>query len=87
MVSLNLQMLKRLDKALRTEYHSWVETAPSAYKEDKFFQERVPIIVTSSYGQNQRIGLKPGEERENWQRDRDFSKVRFMTVALATHLW
>lgn len=80
-------MLNLLDEALRTRYNCWVQRAPEAYTADKFFQDRVPIIVTSSYGQNQPIGLNPREERENWRRDRDFSRVRFMTIALATHLW
>lgn len=67
-------------------YSSWLRLAPAEYKEDNFFLERVPIVITSHYGQNQQLGHQPREERDNWNRDRDFSRVRFVTVALATHL-
>lgn len=87
MVTLNLPMVMSLDRALRSQYDLWVQRAPESYTQDKFFQERVPIIVTSLYGQNQPLGIDPTTERGNWHWDRDFSKIRFMTVALATHLW
>lgn len=81
-----MELLHKLDKAIVGGYASWVQLAPGDYK-DGFFTDRIPIIVTSTYGQNQRLGLHPTVESKNWHRDRDFSKVRFMTVALATHLW
>jgi hypothetical protein len=82
-----LQALQLLDEEICKEYDAWVVGAPEHYTEDGFFQERAPIIITSSYGQNQQLGHLPREEEDNWKRDRDFSRVRFMTVALATHLW
>ncbi len=84
-LDLNLEKLRLLDRAIRHRYVTWVDKAPEGYTEDNFFKERIPIIVTTTYGQNQQLGREPGEESINWGRDRDYSKVRFMTVALATH--
>lgn len=84
-LNLNLQTLQSLDKEICSQYDAWVTEAPEAYA--GFFQDRAPIIITSSYGQNQQLGHLPHHEEDNWTRYRDFSKVRFMTVALATHLW
>ena len=84
---MNLRALQRLDDEIRKGYGSWVMRAPDEYKADKFFLDRVPVIITSRYGQNQQLGHQPEDEVENWKRDREWSKIRFVTVALATHLW
>ncbi|KAF9442204.1 hypothetical protein P691DRAFT_789934 [Macrolepiota fuliginosa MF-IS2] len=85
-IHLNLEKLNELDKAIQRMYFPWVEKAPDAYKTDQFFLQRIPICVTSRYGQNQQIGVNLGQEVENWHRDRDFSRIRYITVAIATHM-
>ncbi len=88
-LDLNLEKLRDLDNAICEGYDTWVDGAPPEYTDDKFFRERVPIIITTTYGQNQRLGCEsPAEIKEelvSWKNDRDFEKIRFMTVALATH--
>lgn len=86
MLDLNIDMVQLLDREICKGYASWVRRAPAEYKDDNFFIERVPIVITSRYGQNNQLGHKPVQERGNWKRDRDWSKIRFVTVALATHL-
>jgi hypothetical protein len=61
--------------------------APETWKEDGFLVERFPICITSRYGQDQEIGIDPEAEGANWYYDRDFSRIRFLNVAIATHLW
>ena len=86
---LNLGYLRRLDEAIIQHYEQWINAAPGEYREDGFFVQRRPIAITSRYGQNQELGLNEETEMEeglNWQRDRDFSRVRYISVAIATHL-
>lgn len=87
MLNLNLEMVQKLDAEICKGYQSWVRRAPAEYKDDNFFLDRVPVVITSRYGQNNRFGQAPDIERDNWERDRVWSKIRFVTVALATHLW
>jgi hypothetical protein len=71
------------------QFGQWVEDAPDSYKDDQFLLERTPIIITSRYGQNQDIAVNvvdAAADEENWQADRDFSQIRYVTMAIATHL-
>lgn len=88
-ISLKFRSLLDFDREIQSGYHAWVENAPPEWKEDQFFIERFPICVTSRYGQDQDIGDENELEEEalNWFLDRDFSRVRFFNVAIATHLW
>jgi hypothetical protein len=48
-----------------------------------------PIAITSRYGQNQELAPAlgdPDEERTNWERDRQYNRIRYISVAIATHL-
>ena len=47
-----------------------------------------PIVVTSRYGQNAAIALHGNEQQEAaaWELDRDYSKISFLTVAIATSI-
>jgi hypothetical protein len=66
-----------------------MEEAPATYHQDGWFENRNPIAVTSRYGQNQPIGLqthREGEELYSWETMRQWSKIKYVTVALATHL-
>ena len=80
--------MKSLDIAIIDNYHDWIKKAPRHYIDD-FFQSRIPIAVTSRFGQNQQLSQSINdreEERINWMRDRDYSRIRYVTLALATHL-
>ena len=62
--------------------------APAHWKADGFLMDNAPIIVTSCFGQNSAIALKGNERREaaTWDRDRDYLKIVFLTVAIATSI-
>lgn len=87
-IRLNFEHLKELDEALVNGYASWVEAAPEHWKADGFLLGSSPIIVTSRYGQNSQIAVQGNElqEAENWQSERDYSKIAFLTVAIATSI-
>ena len=77
-----------LDKFIVDGYNQWVDEAPGHWKADGFLSHRVPIVVTSRFGQNSRITSVGYEEQEahNWELDRDYSKIAFLTVAIATSI-
>ncbi|KAF7782914.1 hypothetical protein Agabi119p4_2290 [Agaricus bisporus var. burnettii] len=85
-LELNLHELKRLDCSIRSQYHRWVASAPDSYRSDNFFPSRVPICVTARFGQNHEIGVNEDQECMTWQTDRDWSRIRYVNVALATHM-
>ena len=69
-------------------YDDWVDEAPDAWKVDGFLLQRSPIVVTSRLGQNARIATLGNEaqEAEAWERERDYSKLAFVTFAIATSI-
>jgi hypothetical protein len=74
---------------MKMTYETWVDMSPAAYKEDGFFTKRQPICITSRYGQNIEMELDADHEAEeilNWKNERDFGKIRYFTVAVASHL-
>jgi len=88
-INLNLAALKNLDRAIVEFYEEWIEDAPAQYTEDGFFPMRRPVAVTSRFGQNQKLADTEElrvEERGNWTRECDYKRIRFITIALATHL-
>jgi hypothetical protein len=67
----------------------FVSEAPDEWKEDGFIEEHVPIGVTSRFGQNQPICL-PNEELNEaniWEAERDYRKVKYVSLSLATDIW
>lgn len=87
-IKLNFRELKRLDTLIVEGYHDWVDSAPDQWKVDGFLQNKSPIVVTSRFGQNASIAT-PGNESEeasSWQLERDYSKLAFLTFALATSI-
>ncbi|KAI9430746.1 hypothetical protein H4582DRAFT_2086078 [Lactarius indigo] len=85
-IKLNQRNARQLDELMSEGYEEWVENAPSSWKKDGFLEKHSPIVVTSRYGQNVEIGEVGNEKVEgsNWEKERDYSKVAFTTVALAT---
>jgi hypothetical protein len=85
---LNLEKLKKLHQVIRGGFEEWVLEAPESYKDD-FLMDRTPIVITSRYGQNQSIGVQEedvGIDECNWDLERDFELIRYITVAIATHV-
>jgi hypothetical protein len=70
-------------------FYGWVRLAPPSYKDDGFLNHRTPIIITSRYGQNQELGSDEEDgavDAENWEVDRDYGLIRYISVAIATHI-
>ena len=87
-ISLNFESVRSLHTHIVDGYQSWVNNAPPAWKKDNFLQSHSPIIITSRYGQNASIALPHNNrnEADAWNRERDYSKVAFLTFALATSI-
>jgi hypothetical protein len=88
MIHLNLTEIRVLDTAIQTWYNQWVEQAPAAYKLDQFLTHRIPVAITSIYGQNQPLLITENHDAEdaaNWERSRDFSRLRYISFSLASH--
>jgi hypothetical protein len=83
---LNLEGVKELDSLIVEGYEGWVRKAPDQWKADGFLERRSPILVTSRFGQNARIAIRGNEEEEaeSWNLERDYSKISYLTFALAT---
>jgi hypothetical protein len=64
---------------------SFVQNAPREWLSDEFLTSRVPISVSSRYGQNRALNFDD-EAAEVWERERDYSHIRYMSIALATHI-
>jgi hypothetical protein len=87
-IKLNMELLKELDDLIVAGYDDWVDAAPDAWKCDGFLIDNSPIVVTSRYGQNAAIALEGNTRAEAraWDRDRDYSKIAYLTVAIATSI-
>ncbi|KAH9903891.1 uncharacterized protein B0H18DRAFT_1132341, partial [Fomitopsis serialis] len=61
---------------------------PKEWKEDKFFTDHSPIVMSMRYGQNERIAVRTGLEAEKarWGTERDWSRIRYANFAVATHI-
>jgi hypothetical protein len=88
MFKLNFENVQHLDGLIVEKYDGWVDDAPDAWKADGFLLRRKPILVTSRFGQNARIATPGNEahEAEAWQKERDYSKLAFVTFAIATSI-
>src|SRR5712671_6728267 len=87
-VRLNFEDVQSLDYYLINGYDNWVDGLPNQWKKDRFLEKHSPIIITSRFGQNASIALLDNEdqEAEDWHRERDYSKITFLTFALATSI-
>ncbi|KAM6490423.1 hypothetical protein JOM56_014096 [Amanita muscaria] len=88
-ILLNLDAMKRLDDSIQNLYHQWINDAPAGYFDDDFFTSRVPVAITSRFGQNQQLACTREDElqeRTNWRQERDYSRIRYITFAVASHI-
>jgi hypothetical protein len=87
-IGLNFEALTALHSLLVDGYDDWVDGAPSHWKKDGFLRNNKPIIITSRYGQNASIAVYGNEEQEaeDWNSERNYSKIAYLTFALATSI-
>ena len=87
-IGLNFETLTTLDALLLNGYTDFVSHAPADWKKDGFLLNNKPIMVTSRYGQNACIALEDNEDQEanDWNNERDYSKIAYLTFALATSI-
>lgn len=89
-MNLNLRLIdvRHLNRRIERDWTKWVEDAPAAWKEDGFLLDHIPITVASRFGQDQPICAMSSrdDEADNWNQERDYRKIRFVSVGLATHV-
>jgi hypothetical protein len=87
-IGLNFETLTQLHVLLLDGYKDFVSNAPADWKKDGFLLNNKPIIITSRYGQNASIAIQDNEDQEanDWNLERDYSKIAFLTFALATSI-
>jgi len=87
-ISLNFEDVRDLSNLILHRYHNWVHNAPPTWNTDSFLKSNSPILITSRYGQNASIALphNSSNEADAWNKERDYSKVAFLTFALATSI-
>ncbi|KAH9018524.1 hypothetical protein EDB84DRAFT_1442390 [Lactarius hengduanensis] len=87
-IRLNFEEVNTLDRLIVSGYSAWARNAPQHWKADGFLEKHCPILVTSRYGQNVAIATPDNEvqEAKNWDSERDYAKVAYLTFALATSI-
>ena len=87
-ISLNFEHVRTLHNLIARGYRNWVNNAPQSWTSDNFLNKNSPILITSRYGQNAKIALPQNSQNEAdaWDRERDYSKVAFLTFAIATSI-
>jgi len=87
-IGLNFETLSKLHTLLSEGYDDFVSQAPADWKKDGFLLNNKPIMITSRYGQNASIALEDNQDQEanDWNSERDYSKIAFLTFALATSI-
>ncbi|KAG1803891.1 uncharacterized protein HD556DRAFT_1303877 [Suillus plorans] len=89
-LTLRLDDLKSLHQIMVSVWDAWVEEAPPSWKVDGWLESHVPLSVACRYGQNQPItSLDPNArsvEERNWQVEREYSNIRYLSMAIATDL-
>ena len=87
-IPLRLEDLRKFNEAIKDGWQDWIRNAPPDYTEDGFFLSRTPISISSRYGQNQGIGVEANRftQKALWSKERDYSKIRYVSFALATHI-
>lgn len=87
-IRLNFENVKELDKCISEGYKAWVSGSPRSWRADGFLQDHSPIVITSRFGQDAAIAAQGNEEDEalNWDSERDYSKIAYLTIALATSI-
>jgi hypothetical protein len=75
-----------LDEGIQESWDDFIRQAPAAYTADGFLSSVIPISVSCRYGQNQPLGLNLAQTHTWWDKYRNFKKIRYVCVALATDI-
>lgn len=86
--SLRLQDVRKLHTAIVDHYATWVEGAPRGWFKDTFFKDSRPMVISCLFGQDQPICItgERNRERNIWKTERDYTLMKYVTVALATNI-
>jgi len=94
-LNITVSEARQLHNQIVNDYRPWIAEAPPSYTEGGFFTDSVPLAIISCCGQNQQIfseSRKPetqqlyDEEVEAWNRRHDFSQVKYVSLAIASHM-
>lgn len=89
-ITLRLQDVMLLDRMMAIQYDDFVANAPPYWLSDGWLQQHIPISVACRYGQNQPIASTDPHalrvEARNWHYERDYAHIRYLSVAVATHI-
>ncbi|KAG2090773.1 uncharacterized protein F5147DRAFT_780230 [Suillus discolor] len=89
-LTLRLDDLKSLHQIMVSAWDAWVEEAPPSWKVDGWLESHVPLSVACRYGQNQPIASSDPNarsvEERNWQVEREYTNIRYLSMAIATDL-
>ncbi len=81
---MNLEALKTLNRNIADYWEPWVESAPHEWKTDDFITSNSPIARTYRYGQDELVDDTGDFEAEEWEKERCFENVRYVSFAIAT---
>ncbi|KAH9920756.1 uncharacterized protein B0H18DRAFT_956892 [Fomitopsis serialis] len=87
-MNVTLAQARALDECMPRVWKRFVREMPAAWKEDRFFTDHTPLIMSVRYGQNEEIGVQNSlaNERDRWGGERDWSRIRTASLAIATHI-
>lgn len=87
-IELTHNEVQEIDKRFAEEWHKFVRDMPAEWKEDKFFLHHKPIIMSQRYGQNTPIAVAGNivSEATQWQEERSWSGMKYVSMALATEI-
>lgn len=86
----SLERVKRFCDLFASKWAEFVSESP--WTDDEFLVERVPLAVTVRYGQNAQVCYTDtdfdwvNEECKDWKEVRRWKCIRYVTMALATHI-
>lgn len=88
-VQLTLETMRRFSRHFGDLWRNWIQDSPWA--DDTFLSQRSPVGVAVRYGQNIPVCVSqiPGhilQEEQQWEEQRIWNRMKFMSFALATHI-
>lgn len=86
-LSLRLTDVQAFDQQWSGTWATFVHNMPSAWKQDSFFLEHTPIVMSCRYGQNQPVGLPNTlvDAARQWNEERHWEDIKYVSMAIATH--
>ncbi|KIK32147.1 hypothetical protein CY34DRAFT_760389, partial [Suillus luteus UH-Slu-Lm8-n1] len=89
-ITLRLQDVLQLNSMMIEQYDDFVANAPPYWLKDGWLQQHIPISVACRYGQNQAIASTDQHalrvEARNWNIERNYTNIRYLSMAVATHI-